>query len=70
VRTLNDLANGFGLKTVAEFVETAAEAALLGDIGIGFLQGYYYGRPKLGRIWLDAANPVQFDPPKGRPKRR
>lgn len=69
VRTLNDLANGFGLKTVAEFVETAAEAELLGDIGIGFLQGYYYGRPRLGRVWLDSASPIQFEPPK-RPKQR
>ena len=53
VRTLNDLASGFGLKTVAEFVETADEAALLGEIGVGFLQGYYYGRPGLDRVWRD-----------------
>jgi len=71
VRTLNDLANGFGLKTVAEFVETADEAALLGDIGIGFLQGYYYGRPELGRIWRNSAHPTQFTPPgSSKPKRR
>jgi diguanylate cyclase (GGDEF)-like protein len=70
VRTLNDLANGFGLKTVAEFVETADEAALLGDIGIGFLQGYYYGRPELGRIWRNSAHPTQFDPPNSKAKRR
>lgn len=70
VRTLNDLANGFGLKTVAEFVETADQAALLGEIGIGFLQGYYYGRPELGRIWHNAAHPTQFDPPRAKPKRR
>ncbi len=70
VRTLNDLANGFGLKTVAEFVETAAEAQLLGEIGVGFLQGYYYGRPQLGRVWLDDTNPAEFEPPKARSKQR
>ena len=66
VRTLNDLANGFGLKTVAEFVETEDEAALLGEIGIGFQQGYYYGRPELGRVWHDSAYPTQFELPKRR----
>ena len=69
VRTLNDLANGFGLKTVAEFVETADEAALLEEIGIGFLQGYYFGRPQLGRIWQNGTGANDLDPPKGRAKR-
>jgi EAL domain-containing protein (putative c-di-GMP-specific phosphodiesterase class I) len=37
---------------VAEGVETAADAAILHREGIGFLQGYYYGRPSLDRPWL------------------
>jgi diguanylate cyclase (GGDEF)-like protein len=45
VRTLNDLAHHFNLKTVAECVETAQEAELLKRIGVDFLQGYYYGKP-------------------------
>ena len=65
VRTLNDLAAGFGLKTVAEFVETAEEAVLLGEIGIGFQQGYYYGRPQFGRAWTDepGANAARAEEP-------
>jgi EAL domain-containing protein (putative c-di-GMP-specific phosphodiesterase class I) len=46
------LAKGFGFHTVAEGVETAGEAAILHREGIGYLQGYYYGRPSLDRPWL------------------
>ncbi len=53
LRHLLGLANGFGLHTVAEGVETAEEAAILHREGIGFLQGYYYGRPSLDRPWLE-----------------
>ena len=54
LRHLVGLANGFGFHTVAEGVETAAEAAILHREGIGYMQGYYYGRPSLDRPWLDA----------------
>jgi len=53
LRHLLGLANGFGLNTVAEGVESAEEAAILHREGIGYLQGYYYGRPSLDRPWLD-----------------
>jgi EAL domain-containing protein (putative c-di-GMP-specific phosphodiesterase class I) len=52
VRTLLALCNGFGLKTVAEFVETQAEADLLRAYGIGLLQGYHCGKPQLDRPWM------------------
>ena len=55
LRHLLGLANGFGLHTVAEGVETAEEAAILHREGIGYLQGYYYGRPSLDRPWLKPA---------------
>ena len=55
LRHLLGLANGFGLHTVAEGVETAEAAAILHREGIGFLQGYYYGRPSLDRPWLAPA---------------
>jgi len=55
LRHLLGLANGFGLHTVAEGVETAEAAAILHREGIGYLQGYYYGRPSLDRPWLDPA---------------
>jgi len=52
LRHLLGLAKGFGLTTIAECVETAEEAALLGAEGVGYLQGYHFGRPSPERAWL------------------
>ncbi len=52
VRTLAGLANGFGLTTVAECVETAEDAAILVDEGIDLLQGYYFARPTVHPPWI------------------
>jgi EAL domain-containing protein (putative c-di-GMP-specific phosphodiesterase class I) len=49
LRHLLGLINGFGLTTVAECVENAEDAALLRAEGIGYLQGYHFGRPTIGR---------------------
>lgn len=49
IRTLLGLAKGFGLTTVAECVETEAEAEILKREGVTYLQGYLYGRPELTR---------------------
>jgi EAL domain-containing protein (putative c-di-GMP-specific phosphodiesterase class I) len=46
---------GFGFKTVAEGVESAAEAALVRAEGIGYLQGYHLGSPTIERRWLATA---------------
>ena len=48
LRHLLGLINGFGLTTVAEGVENAEDAALLRAEGIGYLQGYHFGRPAVG----------------------
>jgi diguanylate cyclase (GGDEF)-like protein len=58
LRHLVGLANTLGLHTVAEMVETAEEAAILRREGVGFLQGYYFGKPSLGKPWLPAAAAV------------
>jgi len=52
LRHLLGLAKGFGFLTVAECVATAEDAAILQREGVGFLQGYYFGRPSLDRPWL------------------
>lgn len=52
VHTLLTFAKGFGLETVCECVETAAEAELLTRQGAKYLQGYYCGRPEVERLWL------------------
>jgi EAL domain-containing protein (putative c-di-GMP-specific phosphodiesterase class I) len=51
LRHLLGLTRGFGLSTIAECVETAEEAALLREEGVGFLQGYHFGRPTIERPW-------------------
>ncbi len=52
VRTLQSFADGLGLQTVVECVETDEVANLLVGHGVHFLQGYYFGRPTVERPWL------------------
>jgi diguanylate cyclase (GGDEF)-like protein len=54
VRHLLGLANGLGLDTVAECVETAREAAILRREGVGYMQGYYFAKPTVERPWSES----------------
>jgi len=45
VKALVDVARGMGIRTVAEFVETAGTVELLRRLGVDYVQGYYVGRP-------------------------
>jgi len=47
VRMLAQIAERFDMMTIAEFVQGPAEARILADLGIGFFQGYHYGKPGL-----------------------
>jgi len=49
IRTLLNLAEGFGIQTVAECVQSEEDADLLKAEGVNFMQGFFYGRPQLGR---------------------
>ncbi len=49
VTALNNLAHGLGIQTVAEGVETEELAAWLRGAKLDFMQGYYFGKPTLGR---------------------
>jgi diguanylate cyclase (GGDEF)-like protein len=51
IRTLLELAQNLDLKTVAECVETAAEAELLSGEGVDYLQGYAFGAPTIEPDW-------------------
>ncbi|HEV2514939.1 MAG TPA: EAL domain-containing protein [Devosia sp.] len=46
VETINHLGHVTGIKTVAEFVETADVLAALEAIGVDYAQGYFMGIPK------------------------
>ncbi len=47
VKTLAELAAHFGIRTVAEWVQDEAAAAMLTDLGIDALQGRHCGEPRL-----------------------
>lgn len=47
VRTLVDLAKNFNLKTVAEWVGSDEDAALLESFGVDYFQGFHFGEPQL-----------------------
>ena len=47
-----DFIHGFGLKSVAEFVETGEIAKMLMELGVDYLQGYYFGKPSNSRPWV------------------
>lgn len=52
VKTLLDFTRGFGLKSVAEFIENGETAKLLMEMGADYLQGFYFGKPYNHRKWL------------------
>lgn len=45
VEHIHSMAQQFGLKTIAEFVEDEDTSRLLKEMGVDFGQGYHYGRP-------------------------
>ncbi len=47
VRSLIELAKGFGASTVAEWVADEDTARVLEGAGIDYMQGYYFGAPEL-----------------------
>lgn len=52
VKTLLDFTRGFGLTSVAEFVENGEIAKMLMELGVDYLQGYYFAKPMNHRPWL------------------
>ncbi|WP_338415314.1 EAL domain-containing protein [uncultured Sphaerotilus sp.] len=58
VRCFRDVARVVGVRTVAEFVETEAVLAQLGEIGIDFAQGYLVHRPEPLAGLLGARRPL------------
>lgn len=54
-RALVSIAGHFGMLSVAESVENAADAAWLAAAGVDCLQGYHFAAPTLRPDWLDCA---------------
>ncbi len=53
VDTLVGIARNFDMATVAEFVETEADAETLLALGVDCLQGYRFGAPDMAPAWKD-----------------
>jgi EAL domain-containing protein (putative c-di-GMP-specific phosphodiesterase class I) len=51
VRTLVGLARSFDIKTVAEWVSSDDDAALLQTFGVDYFQGFHFGEPVTDPIW-------------------
>ena len=54
-KALISIAQQFEMFTVAEFVETAEDAAFLTAIGIDCMQGYFFGAPTTNPAWSSAS---------------
>ena len=51
VRTLVGLARSFDIRTVAEWVGSDDDAALLQNFGVDYFQGFFFGEPLLDPKW-------------------
>ena len=59
IESLVKLANAFDLKIVAEWVETEADAHVLRDLGVDYLQGHLWGEASVVAPW-QTSNPTSF----------
>lgn len=60
LRAMAGLCNDLGITTVAEMVEDQRSLNFLRDCGVGFGQGYLFGRPSLDISSFDAPRPSNF----------
>jgi diguanylate cyclase (GGDEF)-like protein/PAS domain S-box-containing protein len=58
-----NLAKRLGLKTVAEGVETAEQAAVLRELGCDYAQGYFYSKPVGARSCLRLLQELEIERP-------
>ena len=59
VSTINHLGHLMGIRTIAECVETEQQLAMLKDIGVDFVQGFYISRPRSLKSLLGLGSPVE-----------
>lgn len=45
LRSMAERAKDFGIETIAEGIEDASAATVMADMGVDYLQGYFFGRP-------------------------
>ena len=52
VKSLSLMAGTMGLQLIAEGIESAEQALLLGQMGVGLAQGFFFGRPEPAHRWV------------------
>ncbi|MEZ6058417.1 MAG: EAL domain-containing protein [Planctomycetaceae bacterium] len=63
LHTLIDMSRDFSTTTLAEGIETQAEAEICRELGFDFAQGYYFGRPAPPKTDLDVKTLSQTQVP-------
>jgi EAL domain-containing protein (putative c-di-GMP-specific phosphodiesterase class I) len=61
VKAVVEIAHGLGSQTIAEFVQDARTVSLLRQYGVGYGQGYHFGRPEPAQTALPAS-PLVVEP--------
>jgi len=56
IRIMVDLAQTFGVNTVAEMVDDRADADILRRLGVDYLQGFMFGVPSAAPSWQKRAS--------------
>lgn len=59
VRLIAEIGREAGMKTVAEYVQSAPALVLLGELGVDLAQGYYIGRPAEQPILRSMPIPIE-----------
>ena len=62
VHAVVEMARKLGFRTVAEGVETEEQVAMLRDIGVDDLQGYYFSKPVSGEQFVVLARQERILP--------
>lgn len=70
VRSMVEVANKLGKKTIAEFVETPEVAVKLKELGINFGQGYVFGKPQEKLLSVNSILLSEKSLNEGKPKNR
>ena len=63
IRSIVELARNVGAKSIAEGIETLAEAELMAELGCDELQGYYFSRPISPEVSTAMASEQRLDVP-------
>jgi len=52
VQSLHVMSGTMGLHLIAEGIENPGQVAVLNNIGVGFAQGFWFGKPQAAETWL------------------